>query len=283
MHNSPAFELLQRIGPAFIPFNGATLFTIIIPTHDRPHLLHRTLQSVARQTFTDFAVIVVSDSATYLPPFQDLKDMTGRYTYLVHNHGNGPASSRNMGLDLVQTPFVMFLDDDDTLAPDHLMNLSKLLDRHSSAIHFCNFKVLEEDRTETPPQFLSVRDIDIGGVARQDVFVLNRIPNSCLIYPADALKGQRFDGSIILYEDWDFLLHCLKDRDLSHIPIDSVVIHKSYAAGQENARRGNSSNQHLMEVTLELYRRHPAAHMETRLARQALFAQSGVTLSLDHF
>lgn len=218
-----------------------------------------------------------------MPPYQDLEQIAGKYTFLFHNAGHGPASSRNMGIDLAHSPYVMFLDDDDTLEPDHLLILSKLIDRASRNITFCNFKILEEDRTESPPKFLSVRDLDISGVTKNDVFVLNRIPNSCLIYPRDAVKGQVFDDSIILYEDWDFLLKCLKDRDLTHVPVNSVVIHKSYAAGQENARRGNSSNHHLLEVTLELYKRHAAPHMKTRLARQSLLANSGVNLPLDHF
>ena len=259
------------------------MFTIIIPTHDRPHLLHRTLQSVARQSFQDYTVIVVSDSANYLPPYSDLKDIQGRYSFVVHNHGAGPGCSRDMGIDLAQTPYVMFLDDDDTIEPDHLANLAGLMDRAKGTIGFCNFKVLEEERSEMPPRFLSVRDIDISGVRRRDVFILNRIPNSCLIYPVDVVKGRRFDSSIILYEDWDFLLDCLKDRELTYLPTQSVVIHKSYAPGPDNARRGNSSNEHLLQVTLELYRRHPAPDLETRQARQALFAQSGVTLGLEHF
>ena len=58
---------------------------------------------------------------------------------------------------------------------------------------------------------------------------------------------------------------------------------KAIVGGEENARRGNSSNDKLLEVTLELYRRHPAPNPETRLARQTLLAQSGVTLPLERF
>ena len=53
---------------------------------------------------------------------------------------------RNMGLDLVHSDYVMFLDDDDTLEPDHLMMLSKMVDRSGKKITFCNFKIIEEDR-----------------------------------------------------------------------------------------------------------------------------------------
>ncbi len=254
------------------------MFTIIIPTHDRPFLLHRTLQSVAKQSFRDYRVIIVSDSSAYFPPYEALKDLEGRYLFALHNEGQGPASSRNMALKLADTPFVMFLDDDDTIEPDHLAMLAKTLSPSTKKIAFCDFKVQEEDRTQQPPTQLKTSNIAINGVTRNDVYVLNRIPNSCLVYPLEAIKGQQFDSSIILYEDWDFLLKCLKKWDIFHVPINSVVIHKSFVAGAENVRRGNSNTDKLMEVTLELYRRHPAPNQQVQGARRDLMARAGVVL-----
>jgi len=254
------------------------LFTIIVPTHDRPLLLHRTLLSLACQSFQDFRVVIVSDSSNYFPPYEALSGLRGRYVYAVHNDGNGPASSRNMGLQLADTPFVMFLDDDDTFEPDHLAMLSKTLDSSIGKIAFCDFMIQEEDRTQHPPLAIKTSVVEIGGVTRNDVFVLNRIPNSCLIYPVAAVKERRFDHAFILYEDWEFLLSCLKDWDLVHIPVNSVVIHKSYVAGAENIRRGNSNDDKLLDVTLELYRRFPAPNPMVQQARQTLLAKSGVKI-----
>ena len=101
------------------------MFTVIVPTHDRPFLLHRTLQSLIRQTFRDFTVIIVSDSAHYIAPYEDLAALPGPYLYILRNDSPGPAESRNLAIDLVKTDYALFLDDDDTLAPDHLESLAR--------------------------------------------------------------------------------------------------------------------------------------------------------------
>jgi hypothetical protein len=43
-------------------FPEVVVFTVIVPTHERPYLLHRALSSLVAQTFTDFQVIIVSVS-----------------------------------------------------------------------------------------------------------------------------------------------------------------------------------------------------------------------------
>ena len=39
-------------------------FSVVIPTYNRAHLLARTLESVWRQRFTDYEVVVVDDGST---------------------------------------------------------------------------------------------------------------------------------------------------------------------------------------------------------------------------
>ena len=103
------------------------MFTIIIPTHDRPYLLHRALQSLARQTFRDFTVIIVSDSSQYIAPYADLGTLPGRYLYVLRNDRPGPAESRNLAIELVTTEYAFFLDDDDALEETHLEALAAVV------------------------------------------------------------------------------------------------------------------------------------------------------------
>ena len=63
--------------------NELDLFTIIIPTHSRPILLRRALQSLAAQTYKHFQVIIVDDDAAYVPPFESFRALEGRYTYVI--------------------------------------------------------------------------------------------------------------------------------------------------------------------------------------------------------
>ncbi|MEI7606091.1 MAG: glycosyltransferase [Rhodospirillaceae bacterium] len=252
------------------------MFTIIVPTHDRPFLLHRTLQSLIQQTFRDFTVIIVSDSSQYIAPYEDLAALPGPYFYVLHNGSPGPAESRNLAINLVETDYALFLDDDDTFAPDHLESLARAVAAARPELLYCSFTVVEEDRMVMPPKILAETTIDIPGVSRESVFVNNVIPNSCLLYSNRVLKSARFDPSLILYEDWDYLLTCLKGCALTYTPLHSVRIHKSYVAGEHNIRRGNSNDAHLIDVTKEIYRRHPAPDERHQLLRWERFRSVGI-------
>jgi len=257
------------------------LFTIIIPTHDRPALLQRTLQSLIAQTCQDFQVVIVADTALYLPPYDEFLALQGRYTYVIRSGAPGPAASRNMGLALADSKYILFLDDDDTLEPGHLLALVEGMGSSSPEILFCDYKERSEDRTKTPPEAHYTEALTLGDVTKDSVFIRNRIPNSCLLFRRDVVAGERFRTELVLFEDWDFLMACLKDRDLTHLAIDSVVIHKSLATAPENLRRGNSRDDKIVESLLDLYHQHPGPNPQVRQARQALWAGAGIQLPLN--
>lgn len=257
------------------------MFTVIVPTHNRPLLLQRTLDSLIAQTYTDFQVIVVDDAATYLPPYEKLLALQNRYTYVIRSGAKGPAVSRDMGLQLARSRYVLFLDDDDTLEPTHLQALADAIGDRSPELLFCDFKVCNEDRTVQPPRWISTAPVSIADATQDSIYVRNRIPNSCLTYRRDLLDGVCNDGTLIIYEDWDFLLQAVAGRTLEYLPINSVTIHKSQADAADNMRRGNTHDEKIVEVMLYLYRKYPAPNLQTRLARQSLMASVGVALDLD--
>ena len=261
------------------------MFTIIIPTHDRPMLLKRTLESLIAQTCQDFKVVIVSDTPGYLPPYQELSQLDKRFDYVLRSTGApGPAASRNLGLAIADAEYILFLDDDDTFRLDHLARLKARLLLDKPEMLFCDFQIQNEDRTVYPPAPLpGGQTVSIADVTFDSVYVRNRIPNSCVAYRSDVLAGVRNETDLIIYEDWDFLLAAMHGRSLVHYATDGVVIHKSVANAPENMRRGNTRDDKIVEVMLQLYRKHAAPNMETRLARQALMAGAGVVMDLANF
>jgi glycosyltransferase involved in cell wall biosynthesis len=256
------------------------LFTVIVPTHKRPELLSRTLQSLIAQTFTQFSVVIVDDAASHLPPYSELQALQGRYTFIIRSGAAGPAESRNMALSMVRTKYVLFLDDDDTLEPEHLQSLANQIGSGSPEILFSDFKICNEDRTTSPPTHLSLDTFSIADVTKDSIYVRNRIPNSCLVYRSDVVANVLYETQMQIYEDWDFLLMCLRGHQLNHVPISSVVIHKSVANAPENMRRGNTRDDLIVEAMLYLYKKHPAPNEATRLERQSLMSSAGIAIPL---
>lgn len=259
------------------------MFDIIIPTHARPDLLRRTLQSLAAQTWQDFHAIIVDDVAPSAPPADALAALQGRYTYVTRSSRPGPAESRNAALALAERPWLLFIDDDDTMAPGHLAALAQRVQASRPDILFHDFKVQNEDRTVMPPRLLeAATPLSIAAVSADSVFVLNRIPNSCLLYRRELIADLRFDTTLTIYEDWDYLLACLRRGKLSYAPgIDSVTIHKSAAGVAQNMRRGNSRDDLIVPTMLHLYRTHPAPSPAVRQARFQLMRDAGVALTME--
>ncbi|MBL7855231.1 MAG: glycosyltransferase family 2 protein [Cyclobacteriaceae bacterium] len=96
-------------------------FSVIIPSYNRAHFLQAALNDLARQTFSDFEIIVVDDGSTdsSREVVEGVKDSRVRYVF-QENKERGAA--RNHGLELARGQFVTFFDSDDSLMPSHLQS-----------------------------------------------------------------------------------------------------------------------------------------------------------------
>lgn len=253
-----------------------TLFDIIIPTHERPELLRRALQSLIAQTWQEFHVIIVDDSGKYLPPYLELEQLNGKFTHLIRSGTPGPAESRNMGLRLSNAEYVMFLDDDDIFEPNHLSVLAEFINKSHAELISCNFQIRSEDRSTTPPAMLSNEIFSISGIPQDNVYIRNHIPNSCITYRKDVLTGHWHDHSMQIYEDWDFLLACMEGHTIQHVNTHSVVIHKTPTAEKSNARRGNTRHDLTLEVMLGLYKKYTAPTDSVSMERKNLLSSAGI-------
>ena len=95
-------------------------FTVVIPTYNRSKLLKGAIQSVLKQTYENFELIVVDDASTdntknIVKSFYD-----NRIRYMMNYHAKGGAGARNAGIFIAKGKWVAFLDDDDIWLPEKL-------------------------------------------------------------------------------------------------------------------------------------------------------------------
>lgn len=101
------------------------LFTVVVPTYDRPAMLREALQSVRAQTCPDFECIVVEDA----PPASSIRmPADTRFRLIRHPRNRGVAAARNTGIVHATGSFVTFLDDDDVYTADRLEIVQTELD-----------------------------------------------------------------------------------------------------------------------------------------------------------
>lgn len=104
------------------------MVSVIIPTYNRVALLKRAVQSVLRQTYSDFEILIIDDGSTDETEkmvHEELLDPRIRYDKLSINQGVHAA--RNRGLDIARGEFIVFLDSDDELLPIALQRATDLI------------------------------------------------------------------------------------------------------------------------------------------------------------
>ena len=107
--------------------------TVVIPTHDRQHLLVEAVESVLAQDGPRAEVLVVDDASTDGTPEWLARLDDRRVRSIRLDPGRERTAARNAGLAVVDSPYVLFLDDDDVLAPRALARLVVALERHPDA------------------------------------------------------------------------------------------------------------------------------------------------------
>lgn len=94
--------------------------SVVIPTHNRWHLLSRTLAGALGQEGVDLEVIVVDDASSDETPARLAELAEPNLRVFNLNPNLGLVGARNRGLEEVRGEWVGFLDDDDIWAPDKL-------------------------------------------------------------------------------------------------------------------------------------------------------------------
>ncbi|MPS70294.1 MAG: glycosyltransferase family 2 protein [Novosphingobium sp.] len=92
--------------------------TVVVPAYQAGHTIERTVRSVFGQPHVDTRVIVVVDDTgeETRSAAQSIADT--RLSVIVNEANLGAQKSRNRGLALVETDYVMFLDGDDFVMGD---------------------------------------------------------------------------------------------------------------------------------------------------------------------
>ncbi|MDP8230203.1 MAG: glycosyltransferase [Candidatus Gorgyraea atricola] len=106
------------------------MISVIIPTYNRPTLLKKAIDSVSSQTYKDFELIVIEDTAQ-----------------------KGPAWARNRGIEKSTKPFIAFLDSDDwwdkdklAIQIDAMQKSPQRLISHTQEIWYKNGKLLNQKK-----------------------------------------------------------------------------------------------------------------------------------------
>ncbi|REK69576.1 glycosyltransferase family 2 protein [Paenibacillus paeoniae] len=120
--------------------------SIVIPAWNAEQYLERCLDSIKKQTFTEFEVIIADSESTdnTAEIAQSYARSDDRFRYVKHAFAP-PGIGRNYGLDMARSPYIAFADTDDTLEPDMLETMYSVAITENADIVVCDFNMIYPD------------------------------------------------------------------------------------------------------------------------------------------
>jgi glycosyltransferase involved in cell wall biosynthesis len=181
--------------------------SVVVTCYNYGKFVAESLESLQKQTFSDFEVIIVDDgstdnSAEQICPY--LKDC--RFRYIKQKNG-GQANAKNRGIKESTAEFIAFLDADDLWEPEKLEKQTPLFARQEMGVVYSRAASIDPEGRPLPMhtlgQYLQPRRSKVTEYLIYDNFV----PFSSAIVRKDCFNTFGvFDESLAMGIDWDLWL-----------------------------------------------------------------------------
>ncbi len=219
------------------------LVSIIVRSNGRRELVE-TLDSVALQTYPRIEVCVICVDGEEIP---GLGELCGRYPLRRIDRGEPLPRSRaaNTGLEEAHGYYLMFLDDDGQLDPEHVSELARFMEERGHRIAYSGVRCVYQDGADGQAVFN--REFDPAGLLAG-----NYIPIHAVLFRRDFVdQGCRFDEGLDLYEDWDFWLQLSMLARFHHL--DQITA--SCRSSPDSGCGVNALERQAEESALKVYRK----------------------------
>ncbi len=188
--------------------------SVVIRTGYRPEL-REALESVACQTYPNLEAVVVDAVGDRRPPPGIDSDLPVILASLGEPLDRCRAA--NVGVDAAGGDFVLMLDDDDLLLPDHVARLvAALADTPGARVAHAGVRVEGEGG-----RLIDLYDADFPPAK---LFAWNHLPMNAVLFDRSlAQEACRFDEALEVYEDWDFWLQLSRHTTFARSPGVSAI------------------------------------------------------------
>ncbi len=130
--------------------NANIRFSVIMAAYNIQDYLERSIGSIENQTLKNIEIIVVNDASTdnTRQKVEELNEKYGNIILINHEQNKRAGGARNSGLAIAKGEYIVFLDGDDYLASDDVLEkLDNLIGNDETDVVYLGFKI-EGDREE---------------------------------------------------------------------------------------------------------------------------------------
>lgn len=192
------------------------IVSVIIPCYNLGAYVEEAVDSVMRQSFEDYEIIVVNDGSTDTATTTTLNNLVRAKTKVVHTENMGLCSARNKGIELSTGKYTLPLDADDRIGETYLEKAVSVLDRNEEiGIVYCRAEYFGTRTGEmplmecTPENMVNCNTIFCSAVFRRRLW--------------DSVGGYNVNMKFDL-EDWDLWLSFL-ERGVKVHKLDEILFY----------------------------------------------------------
>lgn len=123
--------------------------SVIVPVFNVEIYLDQCIQSLINQTLIDIEIICIDDCSTDngYKILQKYAKLDSRIRIIRNKKNSGLATSRNNGLKIAKSPYLMFCDSDDWYEPNMCEHMLDLITKNKADIGICSVHVIYEADT----------------------------------------------------------------------------------------------------------------------------------------
>ena len=186
--------------------------SVIIPVYNAENTIKNAINSVINQTigFENIELILVDDNSCDGSK-QIIQDYSNKYDniksiFLDKNTGS-PSIPRNIGIDNVTAPYLMFLDNDDEYCDDYCEVLYDSIVKNNVDIVNCNHSSKFNNQVYIPRNIENINFSEENCDDTEKMFL--KLACWGNIFTTSLIKENDIKFPTTLYEDGVFYLHCL--------------------------------------------------------------------------
>ena len=177
--------------------------SVVIPCFNKGRYLNDTIQSVLKQTYYDFEIIIVDDGSTDTLTKLLLSQLDHPKIRIFYKENEGVSTARNFAIAHSKGTYILPLDADDLITEEYLETAVKVLSENPEIkLVTCNVKYFGHSTG-----MLSFLPYSLETLLARNLFVV-----SSLFRRADFNRTSGFNPNMKEgFEDWDFWISLLKD------------------------------------------------------------------------
>lgn len=121
---------------------NSILVSVIIPAYNAEKTLEKCVESVLKQTYQQFEIIIVNDGSkdNTFAVCEELKKRDRR-VLVIHQENGGSSAARNVGINKSKGEYLVFIDGDDTINNHYLEKLIEPASKDNVDVVMCGITI----------------------------------------------------------------------------------------------------------------------------------------------